>query len=145
MSDRKYRHRGYQDGGSYEGRTAPRERPPEVARERGLGPRGRGLGAPTATVFRCRACGAKVQLDGELGGEATCRVCGAALRSCANCLYFDTGSPKECRKPVIDRIVNKVQSNSCPEFSPRTVQEFAAETPARGRDPRAAFDALFKK
>lgn len=143
MSDRKYRHRGYQDGGSYEGRTAPRER--QALRERGVHPRGRGLGSPTATVFRCRACGAKVQLAGELALGTSCRVCGAALRCCANCLYFDTASPKECRKPVIERIVNKVQGNSCPEFSPRTVKEFAAETPAHGRDPRAAFDALFNK
>jgi len=46
---------------------------------------------------------------------------------------------------VAERIANKVRGNSCPEFTPRTVQEFAGETPARDLDPRAAFDALFKK
>lgn len=145
MPDRKYRHSGYQDGGSFEKREGPRERPPQRPGEPPQGPRGRGLGAPTATVFRCRACGAKVQLAGELVLGSSCRTCGAELRCCANCLFFDTASPKECRKPVAERMINKVRGNSCPEFSPRTVQEFAAETPARSNDPRAAFDALFKK
>ncbi len=145
MSERKYRHRGYQDGGSFEGRESRRERPREGPSERPQGPRGRGLGAPTATVFRCRACGAKVPLVSELALQASCRTCGADLRCCANCLHFDTAAANECRKPVAVRIANKVRNNTCPEFTPRTVQEFAAETPARGHDPRAAFDALFKK
>lgn len=143
MSERKYRHRGYQDGGSYEGRREPRPTSPQPRPPR-EGPRGRGLGAPTATVFRCRACGAKVPWLGELALGASCRACGADLRCCANCAHFDPASRFECRKPVAERIANKVKTNSCPEFAPRTVQEFASDSAARS-DPRAAFDALFKK
>lgn len=145
MSDRKYRHRGYQDGGSFERSEKPRQPATRPPGERPQGPRGRGLGAPTATVFRCRACGAKVQLGGEVELSATCRVCGADLHCCANCLHFDTASRFECRKPVAERIANKVRANSCALFAPRTVQEFASEAAATSKDPRAAFAALFKK
>lgn len=144
MSDRKYRHRGYQDGGSFQGRRE--ERPAQAPRgPRPEGPRGRGLGAPTATVFRCRACGATVHLTAQVELGSSCRTCGADLRCCANCLHFDPASRFECRKAIPERIANKVKSNSCPLFAPRTVQEFAPETPGRGKDPRAAFNALFKK
>jgi hypothetical protein len=146
MGDRKYRHRGYQDGGSFEGRSEPRTRAPQPRRERPEGPRGRGLGAPTETVFKCRACGAKVPLLEELAFDAACRVCGADLHACANCLHFDSAAPNECRKGVPERISNKVRRNECALFAPRTVQEFGSEAESvRANDPRAAFNALFKK
>src|SRR5436309_1247170 len=96
MSDeRKYRHRGYQDsgsGGEERGRSGPQ--PP---REKKEGPRGRGLGAPTETVFRCAACGEKRLLEGEIALDTTCRRCGAPLHSCSNCQHFDTSARWECR------------------------------------------------
>jgi hypothetical protein len=42
-------------------------------------------------------------------------------------------------------VSKKSKANSCPQFEPRERQEFAAEKPApAAKDPRAAFDALFK-
>ncbi len=128
------------------------KRPPETGpRERPEGPRGRGLGAPTATVVRCRMCGTKQQLAGPLGPEATCTSCGNDLHTCSNCVHFDTSKPNECRKPVLTRVTNKTRRNTCELFTPNTVQEFASDKPAAGpggpspSSPRAAFDALFKK
>jgi hypothetical protein len=142
MVDRKYRHSGYQDGGSREER--PRERPkgPPPARE---GPRGRGLGAPTVAVFRCRNCGGRLELIGAMAADATCSGCGQDLHSCTSCIAFDPGSPNECRKDVPTRVPNKAKRNTCELFAPRAVQEFAPDAPAPSSDPRAAFDALFKK
>lgn len=149
MPDRKYKQRGYME-------QEPREerRPaPEGPRERPEGPRGRGLGAPTATVFRCRVCGSKQQVSGPLAGDATCASCGNDLHTCSNCVHFDTSRPNECRKPVLQRITSKTKRNACETFTPNTVQEFGSERPpgsatpgeTRYNDPRAAFDALFKK
>ncbi|HXO20687.1 MAG TPA: hypothetical protein VOA87_12290 [Thermoanaerobaculia bacterium] len=144
MSDeRKYRHRGYQDSG-------PREEPgrggPQAPREKREGPRGRGLGAPTETVFRCAACGEKQTLSGEVTVEAVCGRCGAALHSCANCAHFDTSRRFECRQEIPERIAKKRAANSCGLFTPKAVQEFGKDRdkPADPHDPRAAFDALFK-
>jgi hypothetical protein len=143
MSDRKYKHRGYQDSGA---RTEERKRPSGPRPDRLDGqPRGRGLGAPTAIVFRCRMCGEKQQLAGAVTEETVCKRCGNDLRTCSNCIHFDTSRPNECRKPVLTRIVNKSKRNSCDLFTPNTIQEFTSDRAAASSDPRAAFDALFKK
>lgn len=143
MSDRKYRQRGYQDS------DRPAERRPEPQqqgpRERPEGPRGRGLGAPTETVFRCRICGSKQRLAGVVPLEATCAECGNDLHTCSNCLHFDTSRPQECRKPVLQRVESKAKRNVCQLFTPNTVQEFGSDVRAVSSDPRAAFDALFRK
>lgn len=76
---------------------------------------------------------------------ARCTACSADLHTCTNCAHFDPGAPGQCRQPVVERIARKSTANACPEFSPRERQEFAVEKPApAAKDPRAAFDALFK-
>ncbi len=156
MSDeRKYRHRGYQDsggGGEERGRSGP-----QAPREKKDGPRGRGLGAPSATVFRCNACGEKRLLDAEIVADTTCRRCNAALHTCSNCANFDTSVRWECRRwqEIPARVAKKTAANDCPLFTPKAVQETdggsgsgsSGSGPSGGGgklDPRAAFDALFK-
>lgn len=145
MSDRKYGQRGYQDSDRSE-----RERPslPQAPRERPEGPRGRGLGRPTESAFRCAACGEKRFLTGESGEiatDSTCLRCGADLHTCATCVHFDTGVRWECRQTIPERVAKKRDRNACALFQPRTVQEFATESAkVDAKDPRAAFDALFK-
>jgi hypothetical protein len=149
MSDRKYGQRGYQDSD----RSERERRPPQQQgpRERPEGPRGRGLGRPTESVFRCAACGEKLLLTGlegdtaEIAADSTCARCKADLHTCSNCVHFDTAARWECRQAISERVARKRERNACPLFQPRTVQEFAAEStrPAPG-DARSAFDALFK-
>lgn len=143
VSERKYRHRGYQDSG----RTEPKPRPPQDRPKPDIsqGPRGRGLGAPTQSAFRCRVCGTKQAVVGPVGAEATCSSCGNDLHTCSNCVYFDGARPNECRKPVLVRIVAKTKRNTCELYAPNTIQEFASDAVAKSADPRAAFDALFRK
>ena len=136
---RKYRQRGYQDDGG----DAGRGRGSGAPRERREGPRGRGLGKPTATVFKCARCGARV-LDVEVALNAICRECGSDLHTCTNCRWFDSSAPKECRQPIEERIASKAKRNECELFAAKTVQEFASDSsgPAPS-DAKAAFDDLF--
>ncbi len=141
MSDRKYRQSGYQDedrGGQ------ARSRGPQGPREKKEGPRGRGLGAPTTSVFRCAACGTKVPTTGEVGFEEVCPKCKADLHACVNCTNFDSGARFECRQPIPERVPRKRDRNTCTLFAAKTTVEFAAEQPATPNDARSAFDALFK-
>lgn len=138
MSDRKYRQRGYQD------QERPAARPSGPRAERPEGPRGRGLGAPSAEVFRCAACGRQVEGLIEVAASAACPACRAPLHTCSHCRHFDPSAPKECREPVAERIAKKSAANLCALFAPRTAQEFAAEPTRPPDDPRSAFDALFK-
>ena len=143
--DRKYRQKGYQDSGNRgESRRLPGLQPP---REKKDGPRGRGLGAPTATVFRCAKCGEKRSVEEEIPFDATCAKCGADLHACSNCINFDTSVRWECRRyeEIPARVLKKSTRNECPLFTPKAAQEFGNEggKPAPG-DAKSAFDALFK-
>lgn len=140
MSDRKYRQKGYQDDGRGEARSRERQAPPREKRE---GPRGRGLGAPTATVFRCAVCGRKQDAPAAAAVEAVCLQCGTDLHTCTHCTHFDTSAPNECRQPVSAPIAKKSKRNRCELFEPKRAAEFAAEA-ERPADAKAAFDALFK-
>ena len=147
MSDRKYRHRGYQDSDRERDERRPPQHQGEPARPRVEGaPRGRGLGAPTAAVFKCAACGREVNTTlKEITAAATCPGCGRPLHSCTNCAFFDPGAQFECRKPVPERIESKAAANDCRLYQPRTIRDLRVTSPVSPDDARAAFDALFKK
>jgi hypothetical protein len=145
MSDQKYRQRGYKDSeaGESRGRSGP---PPP--REKKEGPRGRGLGAPTETVFRCAVCNYKQTLPEEVPPDAVCAKCGADLHACANCVHFDTAVHWECRRhaEIPARVPRKRERNVCPLFTPKATQEFGQDRDRPSpTDARSAFDALFKK
>lgn len=149
MSDRKYRHRGYQD----DDRDRDRQQRPKPTDERGRprvegAPRGRGVGLPTEVTFKCANCGHSIK-HAEIELDTTCSSCGKALHTCTNCSYFDTSARFECRKPLPKRIESKTKVNRCELFQPKAVRDLrsAKQDPgtATPSDARAAFDALFKK
>ena len=142
MSDRKYRHQGYQDNDRNDRPRTPR-RPSGGPKKYDGAPGGRGLGAPTVTVFKCAVCGHEKQ-DPSIGIGSTCSSCGKDLRTCTNCSFFNTGHRFECTKTLMKRVEDKTKNNDCNHFSPKIVHEIrgAKDKP---KDARAAFDALFKK
>lgn len=143
MSDRRYRQRGYQDdggGGERKGGGKPQGPPPP----RKEGPRGRGLGAPTESVFRCPSCNALALAPGAEDFDAVCRKCAAALHACIACAHFDPQAMFECRQPIEQRVPGKRAANRCPLFTAKTQVEFARSTETLDpADARAAFDKLF--
>lgn len=119
------------------------QRGPAGPRPRREGPRGRGLGAPTAAAFRCAVCGQQAAAPAAAETTATCSGCGADLHTCTNCRHFDTSAPLECRKPLTRRIAGKAKNNECELFEAKVTQEIGSDS-GRPADPKAAFDALFK-
>ncbi|MFN7940500.1 MAG: hypothetical protein U0X73_02805 [Thermoanaerobaculia bacterium] len=149
MTERKYGHKGYRDDGKTAER-APRADPPvsrpAPPRERSEAPRGRGLGGPTQSVFRCARCGEPHPVAAALAAGARCKSCGVDLHACVHCAAFDSGAPNQCRRPDAPRVAKKDKENTCTLFEPRMRQESGGEEPpGRPADPRAAFDALFKR
>lgn len=137
MSSRKYRQKGYMD----DDRPERKESRP-ASKPRSDRPRGRGLGAPTETVFRCARCGTKETLSGPVEPAQTCRSCGSDLHTCTNCRYFDTSAPNQCREAVPAPIAKKATRNECELFMAKGVKEFKADS-GKSVDPKDAFDALF--
>jgi len=145
MSDRKYRHRGYQDNEREEDRKARRP-PAEGARPRVEGaPRGRGVGLPTAVTFKCAVCGSELKTLSRIEPDRNCPHCGKPLHSCTNCAHFNPGARFECSKPVPERIASKAAANQCDLYSPKTVRDLRSAKASGPGDARSAFDALFKK
>lgn len=143
MSDQKYRQRGYQDHDRTEREKSGLGKAGGGPRaERSPGPRGRGLGMPTESVFRCATCGTQSEVDYVIPG-ATCGQCRGDLHCCKNCRHFDPGLANECRQAVPLRIAVKTKGNTCELFAAKLAQEQAREAGGH-RDARAAFDALFK-
>lgn len=138
MSDRKYSQRGYQDSGRDE-RPA---RQPGGPRDPSRGPRGRGLGKPTGSVFKCAVCGKRCSVD-DLQHDSVCGSCGADLHSCTHCSHFDSSVPNQCREADAEYVSSKAKRNLCAHFSPRRTQEIGGTSSEKPKDPRAAFDALF--
>jgi len=153
MSDRKYSHRGYQDDDRDREPKPPRPKP-SGPRNYDDGPRGRGLGAPTSVAFRCARCNHDL-INISVEVDTTCPECSSPLHACSNCTFFDTGAPFECRKELQGRVESKTKANDCEFFQPKSIRNLGLKQAESGRtdgpsgtnpnDPRAAFNALFKK
>ncbi len=153
-SDRKYRQRGYMDGGDREAPRKPEDRPrgPRLPIDV-TGPRLPRL-VQTVVAARCYNCATALPAGTDFKG--TCPKCGAALHCCKQCAHFEPSTRFQCLKPVPARIAYKDAGNECALFSPRvtvardtsSAASSAAPVVAEPRSPsdaRAAFDNLFKK
>ena len=136
--DRKYKQRGYRQDDD-------RDRQPRPAKAQKTDVR-----APRMPAFRevtrCALCGTQIRI--EIGGiefAEQCPKCGSDLHTCKNCLNFDPGARFQCRKPITERIAKKDARNECEIFEPRkTVERETTQATEPDRDPRSAFDKLFK-
>jgi len=143
MSDRKYRHQGYQDS-ARTGGGGPSGPPSDAPKRLEGAPRGRGADRHRDEVFRCKLCGEKN--DPEVAAAAACRKCGAALHACNQCGFFDGAARWQCRQPVPAPVPAKSRANDCAFFAPAVTLDLtgskAADTPDQAR---SAFDKLFGK
>lgn len=136
--ERKYKQRGYQQDEEREQRPRPTT------------PQKSDIRTPKLPAFRevtrCNLCGTQVNI--ELGGivfDAQCPKCHSDLHTCKNCLSFDPGARFQCRKPVTERIPRKDMRNECQIFEPRkTIERETTAAVVEAKDPRSAFDKLFK-
>jgi hypothetical protein len=142
MSERKYRQRGYQDD-DRERKPQKAATPPPSPRDR-IGPRTYNMPG-YREVVRCARCGHTLS-GGEIAADTACVRCGTSLRSCLQCVHFDTGRTFECAQSIPARISPKDARNDCTLFeAQRRVERQTGETaPAAPSSARQAFDDLFK-
>ena len=98
----------------------------------------------------CAGCGTAEVFDGVVSRSACCRQCGADLRCCNNCRFYDASAYNECAEPSAERVVEKDRANFCDYFSPPLAASLSGARGAAGSrasggtaDPdRAAPDSL---
>ena len=141
----KYKQRGYRDGEAKRDKTRISEEE-RAAREQARKVR-HAISRDARVVIRCADCGYQTPDQVEILVDTSCPKCHSAWHNCRNCRHFDTSARFECRQPIEKRIASKTVANMCDEFEARAVLDATgrrAEQP-KSADPRAAFDALFKK
>jgi len=67
-------------------------------------------------VKTCFNCGRALDITGAPGRGDECPGCGAALKCCVNCRFFDPYSYNECSEPQADRVLEKDRANYCEYF-----------------------------
>jgi hypothetical protein len=132
---RKYKQRGYMEDSREDKPRAPQRssdnRAPKLPEVR--------------EVFRCAICGFVMPIQLGITSDSQCPHCRADLHTCKNCLHFDTSSRFECTQSIPQRVSPKDRRNRCEFFKVRiTVERETSTAPSRIKDPRQAFDRLFK-
>lgn len=90
---------------------------------------------------RCFNCGKDTGVEGRPGRGEACLKCGADVKVCLNCKFYDQHIYNECREPSADRVLEKNRSNYCDYFDWRTGGEFGGLP----EDPLKSLKDLFKK
>ena len=88
----------------------------------------------------CFSCKRELEVDPRPGRGETCPFCGADLKVCLNCRFYDEGSYNSCREPQAERVLDKDRANYCEYFQFR---ESEGER-AHGEDPLKRLEDLFK-
>lgn len=96
-----------------------------------------------ADVRACYQCHKEISLEEPVGRRDTCAGCGADVRCCLNCTFYDARAADACREPQADLVQHKDAANFCEFFALKNTPP----GPVRpsGGDARAQLDALFKK
>ena len=91
----------------------------------------------------CHRCGRVIDRSERIGRRDACLGCGAELRCCRNCRFYDPTYHNQCREPQAERQVEKERANFCEYFSVHATGGVAAA--AAGAEARGTLDALFRR
>lgn len=90
----------------------------------------------------CHRCQHEIISKDRIGRRDTCPGCGADLRCCLNCAFYDTHYANACREPNADPVIDKEVGNFCDFF---TFSDHQAQQRPAATGARAQLEALFKK
>lgn len=96
-------------------------------------------------VLRCHRCGTEIVVSERVGRRDSCPGCGADVRCCLNCLFYDPHASQACREPNVEPVHDKDRSNFCDSFSPGNPAGRPTAERTEAADARARLEALFAK
>ena len=91
----------------------------------------------------CHACHKELTEDPKVGRKDACPFCGADLRCCLNCVFYDRTVSKQCRETISQLVREKEKGNFCEYFVYVENRKVAAD--AGSAQARKALDDLFKR
>lgn len=90
----------------------------------------------------CFSCKKEVSAGTRPGRGESCPSCGADLKACLNCRFYERGVYNDCREPSAERVVDKAKANFCDFFE---FSDSAGALDAKKEDPMEKLKALFKE
>ena len=93
-------------------------------------------------TFTCWSCNNPTEMEDKVRRRDDCPHCGADMRSCKNCQYYDSSCHNECRETISEYVPDKERANLCGMYT-----AFQGEREARPDvdEAKARLDALFGK
>lgn len=90
----------------------------------------------------CFSCGATLPKTFHRGDR--CPECGADVRVCLNCTFYEPSAHWECHETIPERVADKDRANFCDYFRPTEKAERTPRNPLSGKkDARDDFNKLF--
>ena len=90
----------------------------------------------------CHKCRQEIKRESIIGRQELCPSCGADLRCCVNCAFYEPGAYNDCREPQAERVLDKTRSNFCDYFTFIDSGEKKGNKSAGAKDK---LEGLFKK
>ena len=91
----------------------------------------------------CYRCQYEIVSKDRVGRRDACPGCGADLRCCLNCAFYDTHYANACRESNADPVLDKAAGNFCEFFTFTEHRQQPQLTTAD--EARARHEGLFKK
>ena len=64
----------------------------------------------------CWKCGKPIEINGTVSRSDVCPSCGADVRSCKNCRFYEPGAHYDCRDNIDELVKDKERANFCGWF-----------------------------
>ncbi len=93
------------------------------------------------TQFICFSCNKKLEFE-KVFRSSECHHCGADVRVCKNCEFYNKNLYNECSETAAEPVKEKERSNFCDFFKIGTTTR---EITSSQKDQFSAAEALFKK
>ncbi len=93
-------------------------------------------------TINCFECGEAMEFVDHVSRREECPKCGADVRVCKNCEFYDPKAYNECRETSADPVQEKERSNLCDYFKAGGGSGGGGKSK---EDLLAAAEALFKK
>ncbi|MBU0550403.1 hypothetical protein KKB55_09095 [Myxococcota bacterium] len=91
--------------------------------------------------YICWKCGQEVDATIKISRQDDCDACGADLRVCKNCRFWDPGHHNECRENISYYIRDREKANFCAAFEFKHTGEDAGQ---EADAARSKLEDLFK-
>ena len=104
-------------------------------------------------VAMCWKCGKTLDFASPVSRSAVCPECGADVRCCRNCTFYESGVHYDCRETIDEPVRDKERSCFCGFFSLNSdvpmrgdfsgTHAFPFSAQAQAEKAKSAFNALF--